>query len=85
MTTAGQPTRRVDGSMSLLVDMMTNTLDESYADAARRRAGGGADSGNDGGSGGPEPTGLGRRAVAVLLLVALGVLAGTAAAQVRNR
>jgi uncharacterized protein YlxW (UPF0749 family) len=76
--------RRVDGSMSLLVDMMTNTLDESYAEAARRRAGertgGPADGGDDGGG-----SGLSRRATAVVLLVALGVVTGTAAAQVRKR
>jgi uncharacterized protein YlxW (UPF0749 family) len=70
--------------MSLLVDMMTNTLDESYGEAARRRAGdrsGGPGGGAPGSGGG----GLGRRITAVLLLVALGLLTGTAAAQVRKR
>jgi uncharacterized protein YlxW (UPF0749 family) len=67
--------------MSLLVDMMTNTLDESYAEAARRRSGQG-----DRGTGAfeAEPS-VSRRATAVFLLIALGVLTGTAAAQVRQR
>lgn len=64
--------------------MMTNTLDESYADAARRRAGAAAGAGDDGRDAGP-PSGPGRRVTAVLLLVALGVLTGTGAAQVRAR
>jgi uncharacterized protein YlxW (UPF0749 family) len=69
--------------MSLLVDMMTNTLDESYADAARRRAGEAAARAESGAA--AEPTPLGRRAVAGVLLVALGLVTGTAAAQVRKR
>ena len=69
--------------MSLLVDMMTNTLDESYAEAARRRAGQAA--GSDGVPGGPDGARPSRRVVAVLLLVALGLVTGTAAAQVRKR
>lgn len=73
------PPRRLDGSMSLLVDMMTNSLDESYADAARRRA----DSERSGGGAGG--TGTSRRTVAVVLLVLLGLVTGTAAAQVRSR
>ena len=64
--------------------MMTNTLDESYADAARRRAGaqagGTATTGQDQGEGGPA-----RRVLAVVLLVALGLVTGIAAAQVRKR
>lgn len=73
---------RVDGSMSLLVDMMTNTLDEAYADAARRRAEGESPT-----SGGPatEQVPLPRRLVALVLLVALGLVTGIAAAQVRRR
>lgn len=70
--------------MSLLVDMMTNTLDESYADAARRRAGTGTGSATDDGNQ-PRSTGAGRRMIAVVLLVMLGVVTGTAAAQVRAR
>jgi uncharacterized protein YlxW (UPF0749 family) len=70
--------------MSLLVDMMTNTLDESYAEAARRRAG--SDVGGSGSvPGGPAASGWSRRATAILLLLALGVVTGTAAAQVRKR
>jgi uncharacterized protein YlxW (UPF0749 family) len=69
--------------MSLLVDMMTNTLDESYAAAARRRAGVAA-AGDPGGNG-PARSGATRRVLAVLLLVALGLVTGTAAAQVRSR
>jgi uncharacterized protein YlxW (UPF0749 family) len=74
--------------MSLLVDMMTNTLDESYADAARRRAGEQARRAAEATAGAvPEPVsgGLPRRATAVVLLVALGVVTGIAAAQVRTR
>lgn len=71
--------RRLDGSMSLLVDMMTNTLDESYADAARRREGAA-----------PSPPirrpGVSRRGVeTVVLLLLLGLVTGVAAAQVRRR
>jgi uncharacterized protein YlxW (UPF0749 family) len=73
------PPRRLDGSMSLLVDMMTNTLDESYAEAARRRA---AAAGGDADAGRP---GTSRRTVVVVLLVLLGLVTGTAAAQVRSR
>jgi uncharacterized protein YlxW (UPF0749 family) len=71
--------------MSLLVDMMTNTLDESYGEAAARRAGQRAS-----GSGAQDPSpragaGLRRRATAVVLLLALGAVTGTAAGQVRAR
>lgn len=70
---------RVDASMSLLVDIMTNTLDESYAERATRPA--------------PVPisdrtaprAGWRRRVVPVLVLIALGMLTGTAVAQVRER
>jgi uncharacterized protein YlxW (UPF0749 family) len=71
--------------MSLLVDMMTNTLDESYAAAARQRAGDG-DGRPDGGQGGPpDRPSARRRFTAVVLLLALGLVTGTAAAQVRKR
>lgn len=79
---AQAPQRRVDGSMSLLNDMMANSLDEAYAERAARRAGEGA---------GPVDAPLrpgttaARRASAILLLLALGVLTGTAVAQVRER
>lgn len=67
--------------MSLLVDVMTHTLDEAYAERAARKAGAAA----------PEqsapatPAGRGGRAVGVILVVALGVLTGTAVSQVRER
>ena len=70
--------RRVDGSMSLLVDMMANTLDEAYAERAAGAA-----------SRPPEPAGgrrgIARRLTSVVLLLALGVVTGTAVAQVRAR
>ncbi len=70
--------------MSLLVDMMTNTLDESYAEAARRRAGRGT-AADDGPDARPSDPRLARRVIAVVLLIALGLVTGTAAAQVRRR
>ena len=73
----GQPRpRRVDGSMSLLVDMMADTLDQGYAERAAGRKPAPA-----------RPTGRRRRTrVAPLLgLVAIGMLTGTAVAQVRER
>ena len=70
--------RRVDGSMSLLVDMTADALDPAYAEAAERRAG-------------PSPaTGesrTGRRPQvlrAVVLLLLLGLVTGVGAAQVRR-
>jgi uncharacterized protein YlxW (UPF0749 family) len=68
--------------MSLLVDMMANTLDEAYAERAARKAGGGPES--------PAPapdrgSSARRKATAVLTLLALGVVTGTAVAQVRAR
>jgi uncharacterized protein YlxW (UPF0749 family) len=62
--------------MSLLVDMMTNTLDPGYAEAARRRgpAGGGT-------SPGRLPL---RRAAAVLAAIAAGLILVTAAADARR-
>ena len=71
------PPSRVDGSMSLLVDMMTDTLDSSYQEAAARKAGEQAAVA----AGGPRV----RRRTVVPLLVVLGVLTGTAAAQVRSQ
>ena len=76
----GAPSRRVDGSMSLLVDMMANTLDEAYAERAARRAGAAADA--------PQVparrSAPGRRVLALLALLLLGLLTGTAVAQVRD-
>ena len=81
MTTArpqdAAPPRR-DASMSLLNDMMANTLDEAYAERAAGRAG-------ERPAASPGAAGLGRRAVATLTLLAVGVVTGTAIAQVRAR
>ncbi|MCW2776837.1 MAG: hypothetical protein JWN17_562, partial [Frankiales bacterium] len=63
--------------MSLLVDMMSNTLDGSYQEAASRRAGE-----RQAQAEGAPPV---RRRTVVPLLVLLGVLTGTAAAQVRSQ
>ena len=69
---------RVDGSMSLLVDMMADTLDSSYREAAERAAGERPAAG-----GGMTPRRVRRGVLPVLVL--LGLLTGTAAAQVRGR
>jgi uncharacterized protein YlxW (UPF0749 family) len=70
--------RRVDGSMSLLVDVMTHTLDEAYAERAARRAGDQT-----------EPTAAARPAppalAVVVALVLLGLATGAAVSQVRER
>jgi uncharacterized protein YlxW (UPF0749 family) len=71
--------------MSLLVDMMTHTLDESYGEAAARRAGARAAHPVEDGAADDGRAGWRRRATAVLLLLALGAVTGTAAAQVRKR
>ncbi len=70
---------RPDGSMSLLTDLMTNSLDSSYAEAAARRAASGEAAG---GSVSSRPS---RRLVALVLLITVGLVTGTAAAQVRRR
>lgn len=64
------PTGRVDGSMSLLVDTMTGSLDPSYAAVAARQGGSRRAS---------------RTVVMGLVLLLLGVVTGTAVAQVRSR
>lgn len=65
--------RRVDGSMSLLVDMSAAALDPSYAEAAARRR-----------SGVARPRlSMSRRLLVGVLLVGLGT--GVAAAQARQR
>jgi uncharacterized protein YlxW (UPF0749 family) len=76
-----RPARRVDGSMSLLVDVMTNTLDESYAEQAARKAG----RGGDASAPGTRTGGLPARTAGVAVLVVLGLVTGTAVAQVRAR
>ena len=72
--------------MSLLIDMMSNTLDASYADAARRRAerlaapppASAPDDPRNGRRWRPRPVAV------LLLLVLLGGVTGTAARQVRH-
>ena len=68
--------RRVDGSMSLLVDMSTAALDPSYGEAAARKAGASSGAGHD-----PRPR---RLRLLPLLLAAVGLATGVAAAQVRT-
>lgn len=75
------PPRRVDGSMSLLNDMMANTLDEAYAERAARKAGAGAPGSPDG----PPTTSALKRGTALLTLLAVGIVTGTAVSQVRER
>ena len=62
--------------MSLISDLFANPIDEDYAEAARRRAAAGAS----------EPTGVARKASPALILglLALGLLLGIAALQVRQ-
>jgi uncharacterized protein YlxW (UPF0749 family) len=76
MPEAPAPPHRVDGSMSLLVDMTAAALDPSYGEAAARRSG-------DGPAGRPTRS---RRVPPVLtaLLVVVGLVTGVAAAQVRE-
>ncbi len=83
MTASTDEAPRVDRSMSLLVDMMTNTLDESYADAARRKQGRLAELQRDGGA--ARGASVRSRIIAAVLLVALGLVTGIAAAQVKRR
>ncbi|MFP5220088.1 MAG: DUF881 domain-containing protein [Actinomycetes bacterium] len=78
---ADAPPRRVDGSMSLLVDVMSNTLDEAYAERAKRRAGTTADPGGAP----PAPSRPTGRLAGALALVLLGLVTGTAVGQVRER
>lgn len=84
MTTTSRdvPARRVDASMSLLNDMMSSTLDEAYAERAARRAGTAAGSASATVAARP---GLLTRGTAALTLLALGLVTGTAVAQVRAR
>lgn len=77
----GTGARRVDGSMSLLVDVMTNTLDEAYAARAARKAGLPEQPPARGGGRGR----VGSHVVGVVALVLLGLLTGTAVSQVRAR
>ncbi|MCW2614264.1 MAG: hypothetical protein JWN08_1258 [Frankiales bacterium] len=77
--TGTPPARRVDGSMSLLVDMMANTLDEAYAERAALRSG--EASSTDAPSRRPRQRGV----VTVAAIVVLGVVTGAAVSQVRSR
>lgn len=77
MTQTSTRPLRVDGSMSLLVDMTGAALDPSYAEAAARKAAGGS----------PRDPAKGpakRSARLVVALVAAGLVTGIAAAQVRR-
>lgn len=78
MPTALRPTvrphPRADGSMSLLVDIMTSTLDPAYAQAACS-----IDGPRRSGRRRPRPV-----AAVLVLLVALGLLTGIATSQVRR-
>ena len=74
MPATPSPTSRVDGSMALLLDTVTGSLDPSYAAAAARSAT------PDGAS---RPRSRPRTVLLVGLLLGLGLLTGTAAAQVR--
>ena len=67
--------------MSLLVDVMTNTLDEGYAERAARHDRTPADADRTS----ARRSGVVGRTTGVLLLVLLGLLTGTAVAQVRDR
>lgn len=74
---------RVDGSMSLLVDMMRDAQDPAYA-AARQRArtvGAGVDEAGAAGSDGP--VGRGRTVAGLAVLLLLGLATGAAAAELR--
>jgi uncharacterized protein YlxW (UPF0749 family) len=68
--------------MSLLVDIMTNTLDESYAERARSRSSAGPVEPADRT---PVARPWRRSLLPVVVLVALGMLTGTAVKQVRAR
>jgi uncharacterized protein YlxW (UPF0749 family) len=72
------PARRVDASMSLLVDMMADTLDQGYDERAGR-----AEQGRPAGAvRGPRRR---QRLLPLVGVLAVGVLTGTAVAAVRDR
>jgi uncharacterized protein YlxW (UPF0749 family) len=77
------PSDRADRSMSLLVDMMANTLDEAYAERAAAGTGGSA-RGQQASARRSRPGGR-RRLWPLAGLVAVGLLTGTAVASVRDR
>jgi uncharacterized protein YlxW (UPF0749 family) len=70
-----------DGSMSLLVDITSNSLDATYGERAARSRGT-APATTEGAN---RSRAAGRRLAGVAALVALGMLTGTAVAQVRQR
>jgi uncharacterized protein YlxW (UPF0749 family) len=71
--------RRVDGSMSLLVDMSDAALDPAYAEVAARKAVRSPSAGED------APAGRRVRVVrAIVLLLLLGLVTGVGTAQVRR-
>jgi uncharacterized protein YlxW (UPF0749 family) len=70
-----RPPRRPDESMSLITDLFANPIDEGYAEAARRQSA----------TDGPASTNARKVSPALLLgLLALGLLLGIAALQVRQ-
>ncbi len=71
-----EPGRAADASMSLLADLMSNTLDAGYAEAAARRVGGG-----DGAGRHPRSRGI----ALFTGLVLIGGLLAAAAAEARDR
>ena len=71
--------------MSLLVDMMRNSLDEAYADRAATRGRDRQRAATGGPGGSVPPDTVLRRVVGVVLLVALGLMTGTAIGHVRER
>lgn len=76
MSDAGPAPRRVDGSMSLLVDMTDAALDPAYAEAARRKA--------ELPPPGRQGTGRARALRAVALLGLVGLVVGVGTAQSRR-
>src|SRR3954470_9364478 len=74
-------------SMSLLVDLATNSLDAGYAEAARRRAERAAAEAGDGSAvAGTAPgSSVRARTVVLVMLVVVGLLLATAAVQQHRR
>ena len=78
------PGRRLDGSMSLLVDTMADTLDRGYVERAAGRGAGRAAGPAARPGAAREAAGRPVRIAPLVALLALGLLTGTAVAQVRQ-